>query len=180
MAGAKLIKKMTLFTWIMLLFILAVGCFPERRVDAPVQRADTVRVKQNSPPVQVAAAQDTAKKLAYSPPEINEEAMQKAVIAVRDSTFHVYNNIRADYRIIGYERPDTSSRKMVLFSVFTSDVEGNPFRCPYGAYYDSALGAQLVIKYTAGLESFIQARISGLDRPSATVYFENKWVEFDR
>ncbi|RLJ75178.1 hypothetical protein [Pedobacter alluvionis] len=106
--------------------------------------------------------------------------MQRAVISKRDSIFQVYSNIRADYRIIGYESPDTNARKMVLFSVFTSDVEDNPFKCPYGSYYDSAQRDGLVIKYKEEHGSFIQADISGNGKKPATVYFEKKWVEFDK
>ncbi len=130
-------------------------------------RADTATAKQ-----------DTSKKQSYVPPEINEEAMQKAVIDKRDSSFHVYSNIRADYRIIGYESPDTNSRKMVLFSVFTSDVENNPFNCPYGSYYDSAQGDELLIKYIGQRESFLEATIRGAKKPTARVYFQKKWAEF--
>ncbi len=98
--------------------------------------------------------------------------MQKAVICRHDRSFHVFNNIRADYRIIGYESPDNNSRKMVLFSIFTSDVKDNLFRCLYGAYYDSAQGDKLVIKYTGERGSFIETKISGKSMKPATAYFE--------
>lgn len=163
------------FALINFAFLLLSGCV----TDANHRQIDTGVTKVNSSPRQVSSEQDTLKKQRYVPPEISEEAIQKAVIYRRDSSFHVFNNIRADYRIIGYALPDTNSRKMVLFSVFTSDVEGNLFQCPYGSYYDSAQGDKLVIKYTGERGSFIVANISGENKQPATVYIQKKWVEFD-
>ncbi len=160
-------------------FLLISGCITGNNDDANSQRIDTVVAKRDSRPHQVADVQDTTKKQRYVPPEISMDAMQKAVIHKRDSSFNVYNNIRADYRIIGYELPDTNSMKMILFSVFTSDVKDNRFQCPFGSYYDSAHGNELIIKYTGEQASFIKAKISGGSKKPVTVYFEKKWVEFD-
>ena len=148
--------------------------------DVNHRQNDTVVAREHSSPRPVPSGQDTLKKQKYVPPDLSEEAMQKAVIYRHDSSFHVFNNIRADYRIIGYALADTNSRKMVLVSVFTSDVKDNPFDCPYGSFYDSAQGEKLVIKYTGERGSFIQANISGENKQPATVYFEKKWVEFDQ
>lgn len=155
------------------------GCFGGAETDNKSVIPDTVAAKVDSDPRPVSAVPDTLSKQTYVPPVINEEAMQRAVVSKADSVFHVYNNIRADYRIIGYESPDTNSKKMVLFSVFTSDVEGNPFHCPYGSYYDSGSPIELVIKYTGEQGSFIVASISGGSKKPATIYFEKKWVEFE-
>ncbi|TKC06095.1 hypothetical protein [Pedobacter frigoris] len=163
---------------IILAFLLVSSCF-EAGNGRKVSQVDTVVAMKDSSLRQVSSAQDTTKKGRYVPPEISEEAMQRAVVSKSDSSFHVYNNIRADYRIIGYELPDTNSRKMVLFSVFTSDVKDNPFHCPYGAYYDSAQQDELVIKYTGEQEFFIKATISENSKKSSTVYFQKKWVEFE-
>jgi hypothetical protein len=155
------------------------SCGTNNDNDRQVIKHDTINGVQSSGQQEIADTQVATKKHVYIPPEINEEAMQRAVIAKRDSIFNVYNNIRADYRIIGYESPDTSSRKMVLFSVFTSDVKNNPFHCPYGSYYHTGYPLELVIKYTGEKESFIKANISGKLMKPATVYFEKKWVEFE-
>lgn len=166
------------FAIIIFAFLILSGCFMGND-DVNHRQIDTVVAKVDSSPRQVSSTQDTSKKRMYVPPEISEEAMQRAVVSRRDSSFHVYSNIRADYRIIGYELPDTNARKMVLFSVFTSDVKDNPFHCPYGSYYDSAQGDELVIKYTGEQEFFIKATIRGNSKKSSTVYFQKKWVEFE-
>lgn len=77
--------------------------------------SNTVAAKVDSGSQPVSAVPDTSSKQKYVSPVINEEAMQRAVVSKADSIFHVYNNMRADYRIIGYESPDTSSKKMVYF-----------------------------------------------------------------
>ncbi|TKC06650.1 hypothetical protein FA048_15710 [Pedobacter polaris] len=164
------------------LIILALGLFSgctNSNSDPQVLKNDTVVAIRDSGLRQVADSQSIKKKHRYVPPQINQEAIQRAVISKHDSSFHVYNNIMTDYRIIGYEAPDTTSRKMVLFSIFTSDVKDNPFHCPYGSYYYTGYPVELVIKYTGEQESFIKAHISGESKKPATVYFEKKWVEFD-
>jgi len=166
------------YLFIFLAFLFMSGCITDNDSKANLEKIDTAVTKMDSSRLQVSAVQDTAKKQGYVPPKISMDAMQKAVIYKRDSSFHVYNNIRADYRIIGYELPDTNSAKMILFSVFTSDVQDNPFQCPYGSYYDSAQGDELAIKYIGEQGSFIKAMIRGSKKP-VTVYFEKKWVEFD-
>lgn len=165
------------FTLISFAFLLLSGCLAGD--DNNARHIEKVAAKPDSSSRQVSVKRDTATKQRYVAAQISEEAMQKAVIHSHDSSFHVFNNIRADYRIIGYESPDTNSRKMVLFSIFTSDVKDNPFRCLYGAYYDSAQGDKLVIKYTGERGSFIETKISGKSMKPATAYFEKKWTEFD-
>ena len=164
---------------VILVFLVGSSCNSGRHDDPKVSLTDTAETRKDSIPKKVENSPDTIKRGAYVPPEISEEAMQRAVISKRDSIFHVQSNIRADYRIIGYASPDTNAKKMVLFSVFTSDVKDNPFNCPYGSYYDSAQRDELIIKYVGEQESFIEANISGNGKKPATVYFEKKWVEFD-
>ena len=160
------------------IFLLIPGCNLTINKNQKASLVDTDKTERGSSLLEVKELPDTTKSGAYVPPEISKEAMQKAVISKLDSSFNVYNNIRADYRIIGYESPDTNARKMVLFSVFTSDVKDNPFQCPYGSYYDSAQGDELVIKYVGQQGSFIKAHISGIKKKPATIYFEKNWVEF--
>lgn len=161
------------------IFLLISGCNSGSHKNRKAGLVDTAKTRKDSRLKKVEDLPDTIKRGTYVPPEISEEAMQRAVISKRDSIFHVHSNIRADYRIIGYESPDTNTRKMVLFSVFTSDVKNNPFKCPYGSYYDSAQRDELVIKYVGEQGSFIKAHISGKRKETGAVYFEKKWVEFD-
>lgn len=112
--------------------------------------------------------------------QMSEDFFQKAVINLSDSSFTVYQNIRADYRIFGYEEPDTNSRKILFFSVFTPDVEGNPYKCPFGSYYYSGAMENTQIKYTKTVGSFIKANlIKDKTTIISPVYFLKSWVEFD-
>ena len=110
------------------------------------------------------------------PDRISEEDIQKAEISKRDSMFWIGQNIRKDYRIIGYEKPDVNSRRLVIFSVFTRDVQNNPYQCPFGAYYGSALN-DVKIKYKGRVGNFIVAELTKKNE-TATMYFEKKWVKF--
>lgn len=158
---------------------LFAGCGADGVKHTRDQKGDTIVLKEDAVQKHASPLRDTVKKQETATPEINEEAIQRAVISKRDSSFQVYNNIRADYRIVGYQSPDTNSRKMVLFSIFTSDVKDNPYQCPYGSYYGSPNPEELVIKYTGDIGAFIKADI-GSNGKRATVYFEKKWVEFDQ
>ncbi|SES04867.1 hypothetical protein [Pedobacter rhizosphaerae] len=159
--------------------ILIAGCNADSNKATVIQKVDSVALKIDSNPPPEVQQTDTPKKILPSPPAINEEAIQKAVISKTDSSFQVYNNIRADYRIIGYQSPDTNSRKMVLFSVFTSDVQDNPSDCPYGSYYGSPNREELAIKYIGDQGAFVKASINKESGKSTIIYFLRKWVEFE-
>ena len=51
--------------------------------------------------------------------------------------FFVASNQKGDYRVFGYEYPNTSTRKMICFSSRTADVRDNFNKCPLGSYFDS-------------------------------------------
>jgi hypothetical protein len=112
------------------------------------------------------------------PDAIYEDDIEKAQISKGDSSFFVYNNIRKDYRIFGYQRPDTNSKRLILFSVFTRDVENNPYKCTYGAYYGSLGMNSIQIKFVADKGSFIIADLIIERKNAAKLYFEKKWIEF--
>ena len=71
----------------------------------------------------------------------------KATISKADSIISLTANIRRDPRIFGYQKPDINSKKMILLSVFTKDVEGNPFKCAYGSYYQTSNMKSMDIKF---------------------------------
>ena len=58
-------------------------------------------------------------------------------IATNDSIMEIQAFIRKDHRIFGYEKPDKNSAKLIVFSIFTNDVENNPHHCKLGSYYDT-------------------------------------------
>ena len=167
---------------LILLFIASVGCkniSNQKITDTAKLQTDGVAViKQDSIPAKKTAVNDTIRN--YKDTQMSEEFFQKAIIDLNDSSFTVYQNIRADYRIFGYQKPDTNARKMILFSVFTSDVENNPYNCSFGSYYYSGALQDTKIKYIKNQGSFVETHLikknSALPTP---IYFLKDWVEFE-
>jgi hypothetical protein len=152
--------------------------------------------KQASPdhvtiPVTHAAADTIRNPAAASPPDINKytdsldremmlagDHINKAYISKSDSSIFVVQNKYRDHRIFGYERPDIHSRKMILISIFTKDVEGNPFQCPLGAYYSSGSMENIDLKYVSTGAGFIKANVSNKEGILGVVFIEKKYTVF--
>jgi len=64
--------------------------------------------------------------------ELDHDRLQQAIIFRSDNSVWLESDIKLDHRFFGYEKPDTTSGKLILFSVFTPDVEDNPYHCPLG------------------------------------------------
>ena len=111
---------------------------------------------------------------------INAQEINKATIFKADSIIHLNAVMRLDHKIVGYEKPDIKSRKMIMLSIFTSDVENNPQHCVYGAYYDTTHMDGLTIKYLATQGNFIKAALLKDNQAKATVYFEKNWMEWQQ
>ncbi len=105
----------------------------------------------------------------------------KAFVFLRDgdSTINLTANIRQDHRIFGYSQPDFKSERLLLLSVFTNDVENNPFGCRLGAYYDTGGMNELTLKYNSTTGNFVKATAIDKANNSTTIYFEKKWIEFE-
>jgi hypothetical protein len=112
------------------------------------------------------------------PDKIDRRSVKKATISLRDSVLDVTENIRKDYRVVGYSQPSLCAERWIIFSVFTRDVKENPYDCRYGAFYStSASGNQaIVIKYAGQVKSFIRATLYVEGQHKATLYFERRWV----
>ena len=104
----------------------------------------------------------------------------KAIVSNSDSTILLTPNIRREHRIFGYAKPDTNSKKMILLSVFTKDVKGNPFNCPYGSYYQTSDMENMKIKFISKNGVFIKALIIKNNSAAATIYILKKWIEFEK
>jgi len=103
-------------------------------------------------------------------------------LSARDSLIRLHANIRIDHRFFGYEEADKQATKLLLFSIFTNDVEHNPFQLKLGAYYDTSdlESKGLKLKYAGLKGDFVAAKIiDATDTPVGTVYFERKWVEIE-
>jgi len=123
---------------------------------------------------------DLNSKRIFFPDSIDWSNIQKAEVSLKDSVFWVYQNIRKDYRIIGYEEASTKSKPLILFSVFSRDVEDNPHGCYFGAFYSTSdLGLEDVrIKFKSIQGQFVKANLIIDNVVTTSVYFERKWVKF--
>ena len=101
----------------------------------------------------------------------------RAYVSAQDSSISLTANMRRDHRIFGYAAPDLTSERLLLLSIYTNDVENNPFRCKLGAYYDTAEMEGMQLKYAGTTGDFVKARVTDKAGKATTVYFEKKWVE---
>ena len=109
---------------------------------------------------------------------VNAQEINKATIFKTDSIIRLNAVMRLDHKIVGYEKPNVKSRKMIMLSIFTSDVENNPHHCPYGAYYDTTNMNGFTIKYLATQGNFIKTALLKNNKTKAVVYFEKNWMEW--
>lgn len=107
--------------------------------------------------------------------------INKAFVFVKDgdSTINMTANIRMDHRIFGYSAPDIHSERLLLLSVFSNDVENNPFRCKLGAYYNTRDMDDLTLKFIAITENFVRAELIDKYNNHTTIYFEKKWINIE-
>lgn len=103
----------------------------------------------------------------------------KAYVSASDSSISLTANIRQDHRIFGYERPDNKSSPLLLLSVFTSDIQNNPFRCKLGAYYDTSGMENLKMSYLSTVDDFVKVAAINTTGDTTIMYFEKKWIEFE-
>lgn len=106
--------------------------------------------------------------------------VNKARVSLEDSILSITYNKFSDHRIFGYAKPDIHSKKMLLLSVFTNDVEGNPYKLPYGAYYQSSDMDSLQLKYVADEGVFSKFLLLKSNTPQDTAYIEKRWIDFEK
>lgn len=108
------------------------------------------------------------------------ENITKAFVLLQDKTrtIRLTANIQKDYRIFGYAKPDITSEKLLLLSIFTTDVKNNPFHCKLGAYYETSNMNGLDLTYLETTGDFVKALATEKSKKSTTLYFEKKWIEF--
>ena len=108
----------------------------------------------------------------------NEDNFNKIYVD-QDGSMAMSAAMRLDHRIFGYAQPDTTATRLFLYSVFTNDVDGNPYGLKLGAYYDTYghEGSQLIFKADEG--DFIKAHFADENGKETALYFQKKWVVFD-
>lgn len=109
--------------------------------------------------------------------EIAGNDVNKLIISREDSLIWITSSKYLDHRIFGYEKPNINSKKLILISCFTADVENNPFELPLGAYYE--LDKNHKAKFLKKEREFITAKFILNGKDLENVYFEKKWIEFD-
>jgi len=68
---------------------------------------------------------------------------------------------------------------MILISVFSNEVEGNPFNCPLGSYYHSGSIEGMTLKYITTEGQFVKVKVNKTDGPQYVLYIDKKWTEFE-
>ncbi|CAM4350798.1 lysozyme inhibitor LprI family protein [Gillisia hiemivivida] len=109
--------------------------------------------------------------------EIESKSMGKATIQ-KDSSVWITANMKRNHRIFGYEKKNIHSSKMILLSIFTNEVENNPFECKYGAYYDTSGMTDLDLKYQNTQDEFIKIALLKKGKIIDEVFMLKKWFEF--
>jgi len=109
--------------------------------------------------------------------QIDPRYMGKATIKENGSIW-LTGNMKRDHRIFGFKNKDIHSEKMILLSIFTNEVENNPFNCKYGAYYDTSGMDNINLKYISTEDNFIKAAILKNKEKVDEVYMLRKWFEF--
>ncbi len=145
-------------------------------VDSPaILKKDTVVPKKDS----ILVPLDSVTTAITNQQAISEEFMQKATVSL-DSSLWLVTNMRMDHRIFGYEKPDITSKKMILLSIFTDEVKDNPFKCPYGAYYSTSDMKDMQLKFISRAGDFIKVAILKNGTKETDVYMEKKWITFEK
>ena len=106
------------------------------------------------------------------------------IISIADSSFGVYTdpeNYNLEHRFFGYEKPDTTSIKLIVYSAFTDDIENNPHQCSLGAYYSTDMNDlefDGVIKFISEDENFVKMKFIKGSGEGVVFYFEQEWIKF--
>lgn len=103
----------------------------------------------------------------------------KAYISLKDSSFSIRANMRKDHRIIGYSKPDINSKRLIIFSIFTDDVENNPFGCEFGAYYDTEEMENISLKFKDMVNDFVEVIAFEQPNKMTEIYFTKTWIIFE-
>ncbi len=175
--------KTTTYILTFILFISACGQTNSTSDNKPIETEGNMSADTNKlhKPTAGITKLDSIEKANQASVVASGDNITKAFVFLKDgdSTINLTANIRQDHRIFGYEKPDTKSERVLLLSVFTSDVENNPFSCKLGAYYDTGGMNELTLKYNSTIGNFVKATATDKAHNSTTIYFEKKWIEFE-
>ena len=104
----------------------------------------------------------------------------KAYVDKKTKEFYLVANIRQDHKFFGYSAPDTHSKKLILFSIFTSDVKDNPHKMPLGAYYGTNdLKQGDTISFVSEVGGFVKLNYASPGKPSVPFYVKRTNIVFE-
>lgn len=95
-----------------------------------------------------------------------------------DGAIYLSQDKFRDHRLVGYAEPDTTSRKLIVISSSTSDVDGNPHQCPLGAYYSSDDMEDLSLTLDRRQGAFAAVTVTDASDKKTTVYLEARRLRF--
>lgn len=107
------------------------------------------------------------------------ELVNKLKVSKKDGAMDLYQSMNQECRIFGYSKPNENSKKLLLLSIWTFDVQGNPSNATFGSYYDTSSMEDLTLKFINKSSDFVKAAILKDNVKVSTVYFKSKWVEFE-
>lgn len=110
--------------------------------------------------------------------KLDKDNLNSMNVFLPDSMIWFTANIQKDHRFFGYAKPDEKSERLILFSVFTMDVESNPYCCRLGAYYDIK-GDCPKLKYVGKTGRFIEVELTDCNENQYKIYFKKKWINIE-
>ncbi|AWA30959.1 hypothetical protein HYN48_13215 [Flavobacterium magnum] len=121
---------------------------------------------------------DSIEKANSKQMEIAGSNLNKLTVSRIDSTIWMNSTmpINNRHRIFGYDKPNKKSEKLLLISIFTSDVERNPFGFAFGAFYFTDFNHYM--KYLKSEEDFILANYIEYGKLKGKIYIPKENVEF--
>lgn len=103
-------------------------------------------------------------------------AQDPIVVNKTDNEIYVQMSMDQDYLAFGYAKADKNSQKLICFSSWTKEVDGNPHKCPLGAFYTSD---DFEIKYLGTEGDYIKASADPDGSGNRTFYLEKSAVVFE-
>ena len=97
----------------------------------------------------------------------------------KDGSIWLMADMKKDHRIFGYSDKSTQSTKMILLSIFTDEVENNPFDCKYGAYYETNEMKNMSLLYLASDKKFLKVGVQLDEEMIDVVFMEKKFFVFE-
>ncbi len=132
----------------------------QKKAPTPIDQASLDKIEK-----------ENSKKIKAAGDNVNK------AFVLEDGSIQMNANMRSDHRFFGYSNPDTKSERLFLFSVFTNDVNNNPFGCKLGSYYGTIDIENFKLKYLETIGKFVKAVAIDKSNNKTILYFEKKWIE---